>query len=288
MILIAVISVVIATLSPFWGLIFILAFSDKYRNKRTLFNAVYFGFVFLLFILQVVDVLSLIDLLFGVGFTSVLFIWSLHRTLNFINALMSVFFMNMLYAVIRLVTFGKQYAEVISEVIEKYKEVIAQSFQNNNEQLTMALEFIDTFQELFTKYYVGIWVFTIVFATYVGALILSKKGSLKWEHRKIQMPFYLIYILILALAGFLLPTVHSSGINALIMVSPLFLIQGISILDFYWRDFFKRSKFLLILLIISMVFNYFILILVALIGLTDIWFNFRKIDMEEIDGSNFN
>ncbi len=288
MILIAVISVVIATLSPFWGLVFILAFSDKYRNKRTLFNSIYFGFVILLFILQVINVLSLIDLLFGVGLTSVLFIWSLNRTLNFINALMSVFFMNILYAVIRLVFFGKQYAEVIAEVIEKYKEFIAQSFQNNNEQLSMALKFIDTFQELFTKYYVGIWVFTIAVAIYVGALILSKKGSLKWEHRKIQMPFYLIYVLILGLAGFLLPSIQVSGINALIMVSPLFLIQGISILDFYWGDFFKRSKFLLILLIFSMVFNYFILILVALLGLADIWFNFRKIDMEEIDGSNIN
>jgi len=287
-ILIAVISVVISILSPFWGLVFILAFSDKYRNKRTLFNAIYFGFVILLFILQFVDVLSLIDLLFGVGLTSVLFIWSLHRTLNFINALMSVFFMNILYAFIRLIVLGKQYAEVIAVVIEKYKEFITQSIQNNNEQLVMALEFIDTFQELFTKYYVGIWIFTIVSAIYVGALILSKKGSLKWEHRKIRMPFYLIYILILALAGFLLPKVQVFGINALIMVSPLFLIQGISILDFYWGDFFKKSKFLLILLIFSMVFNYFILILVALIGLADIWFNFRKIDMEEIDGSNFN
>jgi uncharacterized protein YybS (DUF2232 family) len=72
------------------------------------------------------------------------------------------------------------------------------------------------------------------------------------------------------------------------MIAPLFLIQGISNLDFYWGDFFKRSKILLFLLVVSMVFNYFILILVALIGLTDIWFNFRKIDMEEIDGSNFN
>ena len=66
------------------------------------------------------------------------------------------------------------------------------------------------------------------------------------------------------------------------------LIQGISILEFYWGDFFKKSKFLLFLLIFSMVFNYFILILVALIGLTDIWFNFRKIYMEEIDGNNLN
>ncbi len=288
MIFLAVISVVIATLSPFWGLIFIIAFSGKYQNKKNLFYSVYFGFVVVLFLFKVMDIISLLDLLIGVGLTSALYLWSLHRTLNFINALISVFFLNIIYAILRLIIFGNYYAELIAEVIESYKEFVTQSFQNNDEQLTLALEFIETFQELFTKYYVGIWVFTIVFAIYIGSLILSKKGSLKWEHRKIRMPFYLIYILIAALAGFLLPSSHTSGINVLIMIAPLFLIQGISILDFYWGDFFKKSKFLLFLLIFSMVFNYFILILVALIGLTDIWFNFRKIDMEEIDGNNFN
>ena len=288
MIFLAVISVVIATLSPFWGLIFIVVYSGKYQEKRNLFYSVYFGFVVLLFLFKVVDIISFLDLLIGVGLTSALYLWSLRRTLNFINALISVFFLNIIYAVLRLIIFGKYYAELIAEAIGKYKELIIQSFQNNDEQLTLALEFTEIFQDIFTKYYVGIWVFTIVFAIYIGSLFLSKKGSLKWEHRKIRMPFYLIYILIAALAGFLLPSSQTSGINALIMIAPLFLIQGISILDFYWGDFFKKSKFLLFLLIFSMVFNYFILILVALIGLTDIWFNFRKIDMEEIDEINLN
>ncbi len=248
----------------------------------------YFGFVVFLFLFRVIDIISFMDLLIGVGLTSVLYLWSLQHTLNFINALISAFFLNIIYSILRLVIFGKQYAEIIAEVLGNYKEFVTQSFQNNNEQLTLALKFTDTFQELFTKYYVGFWVFTIVFAIYIGSLFLSKKGILKWEHRKIRMPFYLIYILITALAGFLLPTTHIYGINALIMIAPLFFIQGISIMDFYWGDFFKKSKLLLFLLIFSMVFNYFILILVALIGLTDIWFNFRKIDMEEIDGNNLN
>ena len=288
MILLAVISVVIATLSPFWGLIFIIAFSGKYQGKRNLFYSVYFGFVVILFLFKVIDIISFIDLSIGVGLTSALYLWSLRRTLNFINAMISVFFLNIIYAILRLIILGRYHTEIIIEVIDKYKELVMQSFQNNDEQLTFALKFTDTFQELFTKYYAGIWVFTIVFAIYIGSLFLSKKGNLKWEHRKIRMPFYLIYILIAALAGFLLPTINASGINALIMIAPLFLIQGISILDFYWGDFLKKSKFLLYLLIFSMVFNYFILILVALIGLADIWFNFRKIEMEEIDGNNIN
>ena len=288
MILIAVVSVIIAMLSPFWGLIFILAFSGKYQENRSLFYLVYFGFVILLFLFSVLDVISVMDLLIGVGLSSALYLWSLRRTLNYINALISVFFLNIIYAILRLIIFSKQYAEIIAEVINKYKEFITQSFQNNNEQLTLALKFTETFEEIFTKYYVGIWVFTMVLSIYIGSLLLSKKGSFKLKHKKMRMPFYLIYILIIALAGFLLPNTQTAGINALIIIAPLFLIQGLSILDFYWGDFFKKSKFLLFLLIFSMVFNYFILILVALFGLTDIWFNFRKIEMEEIDESNLN
>lgn len=288
MVLLAVISVVIATLSPFWGVIFIIAFSGKYQKKRNIFNYVYLGFVVILFLLRVIDIISFMDLIIGVGLTASIFLWNLNRTLNFINALVSTFFINIIYAILRMVVFGKQYAAMIAEVIKTYKEIITESLQNNNEQLIMALDITDTFQELFVKYYTGIWVFSIVLAIYIGSILLSKKGILHWEHGKIRMPFYLIYILIAALIGILLPITQTFGINTLIMITPLFLIQGISIIDFRWGDFFRRSKFLLFLLIFSMVFNYFILILVALIGLTDIWFNFRKIDMEEIDESNLN
>ena len=55
-------------------------------------------------------------------------------------------------------------------------------------------------------------------------------------------------------------------------------------MDFYWGKFFKKSKFLLVLLIISIIINIPIIILIVLMGVADIWFNFRKIHiMEEID-----
>ncbi|MDP8268793.1 MAG: DUF2232 domain-containing protein [Candidatus Tenebribacter davisii] len=288
MILIAVISVVIATVSPFWGLIFILAFSVKYQNNKKLFFSVYFGFAAILLIFGVLDVITAMDVLIGVGLSSFLYLWSLHRTLNYINAMISVVFLNIIYAVIRMIIFGKQFAETIAQVMDKYKEFVAQSFQNDSEQLSLALKFTESFQEIFTKYYMGIWVFTIVFSIYISSLIISKKGDLKLEHKKIRMPFYIIYFLIISLAGFLMPNFQIIGINALIMITPLFLIQGISVIDFYWGDFFRRSKILFFLLIFSLVFNYYILILVALVGLADIWLNFRKIDTEEINENYLN
>jgi uncharacterized protein YybS (DUF2232 family) len=98
------------------------------------------------------------------------------------------------------------------------------------------------------------------------------------------MPYFFIYLLILAMIIFILPNWKTTGINAMVILAPIFLIQGISILDFFWGEFFRRSKLLLFLLIISMVVNIPILILVGLIGLLDIWFDFRKIRiMEDIN-----
>jgi len=285
-ILLAALSVVIATVSPFWGVIFIIAFSGRYQKNRNIFNLVFLGSVVLLFLLRVIDIISVMELLIGVGLTSSVFLWSLNRTLNFVNALVTVFLLNIIYAIAKVIVFGKQYTEIILNVISTYREYLTTSLQSNNEQLNMALEITDKFQELFIKLYPGIWVFSIVIALYIGAVLLSKKGILHWEHSKIRLPYYLIYFLIAALIGIVVKQTQIFGINALIMIAPLFLIQGISVIDFRWGDFFRRSKFLLFLLIISMVFNYFILIFVGLIGLADIWFNFRKIDMEEIDESN--
>lgn len=288
MILLAVLSVVISTVSPFWGVIFIIAFSGRYQKNRNLFNIFFIGSIILLFLLRIIDIISVIELLIGVGLSTSLFLWSLSRTLNFVNAIVSAFFLNIIYALVKVVVFGKQYTEMILDVINTYKEFVTESLQNNSEQLTLALEITDTFRELFIKFYPGIWVFSIIIAIYIGALFLSRKGTLPWDHKMVRLPYYLVYILIAALAGIVVPRTQTFGINALIMIAPLFLIQGISIIDFRWGDFFRRSKFLFFLLIISMVFNYFILVLVALIGLADIWFNFRKIDTEEIDESNLN
>ncbi len=287
MFLTAILAAIIATISPFWGLIFILASGGKYQERRYIFFAVFSGIVIILSIVSIIDIITLSDLIVGVGATSLLFFWSLFRTFNYIRSMIIAFFFSIAYSVARQWIFGKAFIENVNQAIEQYKEFITSAFQNSAEQMSLALEITESFKEIFTTFYAGIWVLTVVLALYFGSLLFSRKNIMKWKHRTIRMPFYLIYLLIVGLVLFLMPGTKNIGINSLLMLSPLFLIQGISILDFYWGNFFKKSKFLLFLLILSMVINYFILTLVALMGLLDIWFNFRKISiMEEMNESN--
>ncbi|MCK4653289.1 MAG: DUF2232 domain-containing protein [Candidatus Cloacimonetes bacterium] len=287
MFLIAVLSALIATLSPFWGLIFILALSGKYQDRKYIFFSVFAGVVLILIIANIIDIITFFDLMIGVGLSSIIYFGNLFRTLSYLRTILAVFFLNVIYAILRHILFGKMFLKNFTQVIEQYKEFFSSTFQDSSEQLELALELLESFKYVFSKFYMGIWVVTIVFAIYFGSLILSKKMMSKWNHKEIRQPFFLIYILIGSLVLFLIPNTKIFGINMMVMLAPLFLIQGISILDFYWGNFFKKSKFLLFLLIFSMVLNYFILMLVVLMGLLDIWFNFRKIRItEEADESN--
>ena len=118
-------------------------------------------------------------------------------------------------------------------------------------------------------------------AAYFGFLFFAKRNKISIHHQKLQMPFFLVYIVIGGLALSLYSQTRPIGMNILFAISPLFFFQGISIIDFYWRDYFKKSKFLTVILIITFAFNTFMLLLIMLMGLIDIWLNFRKIYTQE-------
>ncbi|MDO9578032.1 MAG: DUF2232 domain-containing protein [Candidatus Cloacimonadales bacterium] len=289
MYIVAVLAAIIASISPFWGLIFIISFCGKYLNKRNLLLLIFACAAVILFAVKSIDITKFADVIFGVGLAAFLYFLIFTKTLNYLYSILAAYVINLIYAVIRHFLLGNILKANIAHLMEIYKQFISSSMQDKPENLQMALALINSTEEIFAKFYIGIWIVSMTFAVYFGTMLLSRKTMIKWQHRKIGMPFFFIYLLIIALVLFLLPNMKTTGINALAILAPIFLIQGISILDFYWGDFFKRSRFLLFLLIISMVFNYFILILVALIGLLDIWFDFRKIrTMEEIHENHSN
>jgi len=285
--LLAALAAIIATISPFWGLIFIISFCGKYLNKRNLLFVVFGSTAVIMFATNIIEITTFADILVGVGLTVFLYFLVFTKTMSYLHSILTAFIINIIYATIRYFLLGDILKANLAQVIEGYKQFLNSSMQENPENLEMALAIMNSTEEIFSNYYVGIWIVSMTFAAYFGSMLLSRKMMIKWQHRKISMPFFFIYLLIIALVLFILPDMKITGINALAILTPIFLIQGISILDFYWGEFFKKSKFLLFLLIFSMVFNYFILILVTLMGLLDIWFDFRKIRiMEDIDESH--
>jgi uncharacterized protein YybS (DUF2232 family) len=70
------------------------------------------------------------------------------------------------------------------------------------------------------------------------------------------------------------------------MLSPLFVIQGVAVIEHFLGRYLRRSIVLTTVLIIVGILNGFV-VMVASIGLFDVWFNFRKItDREESHENN--
>ena len=285
MIIAAVLSAIISTISPFWGLFFILSYGVKHHSK----NAFWVVFAATIAALRFIDpkiiplpVFS--DIILGVGLTAFLFFTFLFRTKSYEKTILAVSMYNFLYGIIRFAVFKNFLLKTISNVFEQYNVIFEEMAAGKNEYLMIFQDSVDQTQAFFTDFYPAIWGSGIIIALWLGSLMVSKKNEIKWSHKVFRMPYFIVYFLLAALLLSIYTKTRIYGFNGLIMIAPLFLIQGISILDFYWGKFFKKSKFLLVLLVISIIINIPIIILIMLMGVADVWLNFRKIYvMEEID-----
>jgi len=285
---IAVLSALIALFSPFWGLIFIINFGYKYQNQKIVFYCVFAGsIIFLMIIGKFFDIVRLFDILIGVGISSAYYFRNIHRKYDYKKTILIISFANIGYAFVRHLVFGKILLRNLNEVFQQYEELIKSNFQENSEQFFLALEITEKAKLFMINYYPAIWAITIIFAIYLASIFFSKKAMKKWEHKKVRLPFFLVYILIAILIFVVFPNTRKIGMNGLLMLTPLFLIQGISLLDFYTGNFFKKHRIFLIFFILSVILNYYLIVLLAFTGLLDTWFNFRKIEIsEDLNESN--
>ena len=242
-----------------------------------------------LFIANTIDTITFFDVTIGIAVSIYFYFVYLQKSGSYVNAILSAAAVNCFYAIVRQLIWGKQLMENFLLAMQNAEALLQSLLVENKELLSLTSESLNATKTVLTNYYIGIWMVSIILGLYLGSLLLSRRLQNKWNHQRIGVPFYLIYILIASLVLFTLPQLRIYGINSLMILAPLFIIQGVSILDFFWRNFFAKSRILLYLLIFSMAFNIPILILVALIGVLDIWFDFRKIRvMEEIDESHSN
>ncbi|MBN1948810.1 MAG: DUF2232 domain-containing protein [Candidatus Cloacimonetes bacterium] len=286
MIVIVFFSVLISLISPFWGLIFIMTVGVKYQYQpyRIRFYTAMI-FVLLLFLLgRIINIISFSDILVGVILSAFVFFMVFSRTLEYLRAILTAGFINLVYSALRQAAFGKLFLENINQIFDLYLETLRETTADNINRLAFIQEAVESVRDIITNFFPGIWVFTIIVALYLGALLLSRRSQMKWKHKYIRLPFFLIYLLLPVLVLMLFPATRIAGFNGALMLLPVFLIQGISLIDFYWGAYFHRTRLLLIVFVLALVFNPYLVLLLTLFGLFDIWFDFRKINKrEEID-----
>lgn len=100
-------------------------------------------------------------------------------------------------------------------------------------------------------------------------------GPYKWE-----LPESLVWVFIgsglLYLTG--LPWLMPAGLNGLILLLALYFLQGLSIAAFLYQKF-QLPRFLVTLSVLLLVFQPFLALVVAGVGLFDVWFAFRRLHL---------
>ncbi len=282
-----VVAAILSLISPALALIFLIGIS----GKNLFLGHVNAGILYAVFALvitgmwfgEVIETAQMADSILAVAGTSYLFMLILARFGSYLQAVLSAAGWISVYMATKAVLFGKFYHQLIANGFETFMQIVKEG-DYTQEQIQVILDFWSNFKDFFLNYYPSAWILSMIIAIYLGAVILSRRIPLMWVHKRLRMPFPLVYLLIAGLVMFLIPLTNVIGGNVLISLTGLFLIQGVAILDFYWGKMFRESRVLSFILIFAILLNSYMLGLIALMGVFDIWFDFRKItNMEEID-----
>ncbi len=113
----------------------------------------------------------------------------------------------------------------------------------------------------------------------------AQLGGLTPEPFRWELPELLVWVFIAAGILYLtgLPWLQALGLNVLIILVGLYFLQGLSIAAFLFQRF-HLPRFLAALSVLLLLFQPFLTLLVAGVGLFDIWFAFRRLSFPKTPG----
>ncbi len=280
-ILIVIASLLFSLLSPFTGYLFVVSINGAllYQSgikKSAYFYILFFVGVIALFSADMITIMEVGDIIIGVMVASLLFIELLKKKHDYTYALFVTSLLQLFYAVVRHLSFGNIYSQRLDTFVAGYKEFLVEA-GGLGESVQQDL-IIETVVRIMNDYQPAIWSLTMLLAIYLSALFISKRILPVWKHERIQFPFGLSYVLIVALLLAVLPATRLIGFNGVLMLLTLFLIQGLSILDYMAKKHFKNSRFVMIATVVLLVVNVFFALIVAAVGLFDYWLDIRKLN----------
>lgn len=154
------------------------------------------------------------------------------------------------------------------------------------------LEFQQAFQrirELIPRIFPGLLINTTISMIWFNAILanwlLRKRGIAGWENfKEWRLAEFLVWPLILS--GLLLfsssQAIDTLGLNGLIVLGTLYFIQGLAVMTALFGKWSVPGpiRFMVIFLLIIQAYGF---ILIALLGLADVWADFRKPKPEKLE-----
>ncbi|MBN2017391.1 MAG: DUF2232 domain-containing protein [Candidatus Cloacimonetes bacterium] len=165
----------------------------------------------------------------------------------------------------------------IKLVAEESTQLFLSSIENvfSPEMLESMYPTFEKMQNMMIYGNASIWMTSIVFGVFFGALLFSRRNSLKWHFNSIKFPYYIQIGIAIGLILFIIKF-RAFSYNVLFIVGLILLIQGYSVLYCYVEAILNRSKFLGIIMLIIPLFSYILLLVISVAGLLDNWLPLRK------------
>ncbi len=227
----------------------------------------------LLVIIKLLPLLQAVEIWIGVGACPVVFASALHRYRKYETAFLTALVPGLLFIGLKNLLFFPYIKLLAEESNQLFMSGIENIF--SPEMMESMYPTLESMKNIMIYGNASLWMVGIVFGLFVGALIFSKRSSLKWHLNKIKFPYYVQLGVALGLILFILKF-RAISYNVLFIIGLLYLIQGYSVLYCYVESMMKKSKFLGIIMLIIPIFSYILLLVITVAGLLDNWLPLRK------------
>lgn len=189
--------------------------------------------------------------------------------------------------------FLNRYKEAVASlpedpVVQGYMKTMAITSEQMELTLTQAGGFLNMVPYLIPSVVI-LYVFLSTFISYYWSMVIFRKNGIVLRgiplFKTWDIPWYLVFGFIIGLVLVLIPDFNSGfdfsfdavGANLLIIFGLLYTVTGFAVL---WGIFdnFKVAYLWRILIIIAISFFMVLLIIIPIMGILDIWINFRKLE----------
>lgn len=273
--ILAVVSGLVAIISPFWGLIFwTVNICDLLRKKAKDVNigfAIFGGAIVITSLVMGVDSLRMADVLIGIGASSYLFT-SLYIKKGFRISFSIYALFQCCYGLMRKYLFTENIQsikELFLSQLDAQSELL-QGYQNVEAEYLKMIEIYFNNSELF-------WLVPMIFALVIGMIFTRKNVLMKFHTIAFKLPDNLVYVMILGMVLAIFKQTRFIGLPVTITFIMMLAIQGFPIVWLWLLGSTFNNTLLRILTYIIILINFHIFIIIScVVGLIDIWFNLKN------------
>jgi hypothetical protein len=227
----------------------------------------------LLVVFKLLPLLQALEIWISVGASPVVFASALHRFKKYEPAFLTALVPGVLFIGLKNLLFFPYIKLLAEESNQLFMSSIESFF--SPEMMESMYPTLESMKNIMIYGNASLWMISIVVGIFAGALIFSKRSSVKWHFNTIKFPYYIQAGIALGLILFIFKF-RIISYNVLFIFGLLYLIQGYSVLYCYVESMMRRSKFLGIVMMIIPLFSYILLLVITVAGLLDNWLPLRK------------